>query len=68
MIATWMETSQTIKWSGGLRFAQAMEKKAYQGGIKCSSYEEMFGCLMKVGLATFAVPQDLIKNYILKKI
>lgn len=51
LLATWMETNKTEKWSEGLKFVQAMKNKAYHEGIKCSPYEAMFGCPMKLGLA-----------------
>ncbi|XP_023214099.1 KRAB-A domain-containing protein 2-like [Centruroides sculpturatus] len=61
MLSTWMETNQLLKWSEGLRFIQAMKNRAYHEGIKCSPYEAMFGCPMKMGLATSAIPNDMIR-------
>lgn len=60
MLATWMETNQTSKWSEGIRFIQAMKNRAYHEGIKCSPYEAMFGVPMKMGLATSKLPHDVI--------
>jgi hypothetical protein len=39
-----------------------MKDIAYHEGIKCSSYEEMFGCLIKLALTTSTFPQELIKH------
>jgi hypothetical protein len=61
MTATWTETNWTKIWSGSPRFAQAMKNRAYHEGIKCSPYEETFGCLMKLPLATSVVAQELMK-------
>ncbi|XP_023236274.1 KRAB-A domain-containing protein 2-like [Centruroides sculpturatus] len=61
MFSTWMETNQISKWSDGLRFIQAMKNRAYHEGIKCSPYKAMFGCPMKMGLATSAIPSDMIR-------
>jgi transposase InsO family protein len=51
MLATWMETNNTTKWSEGLRLVQAMKNRAYREGTKCSPYEAMFGVPMKLGIA-----------------
>lgn len=60
MLSTWMETNQLSKWSEGLKFIQAMKNRAYHEGIKCSPYEAMFGSQMKIGIATSAIPKDMI--------
>jgi len=60
MLGTWMETNQLSKWSEGLKFIQAMKNRAYHEGIKCSPYEAMFGSPMKMGIATSAIPKDMI--------
>jgi len=60
MLGTWMETNQLFKWSEGLKFIQAMKNRAYHEGIKCSPYEAMFGSPMKMGIATSAIPKDMI--------
>lgn len=62
MLATWMETNKTSKWSEGLRFIQAMKNRAYHDGIKSSPYEIMFGVPMRMGLATSVLPRDTVKN------
>ncbi|XP_023212442.1 KRAB-A domain-containing protein 2-like [Centruroides sculpturatus] len=61
MLSTWMETNQLSKWSEGLRFIQAMKNRAYHEGNKCSPYEAMFGCPMKMGLATSAIHSNMIR-------
>lgn len=35
MIATWMETNKTTKWSESLRFVQAMKNGAFHSGTYC---------------------------------
>lgn len=60
MLSTWMETNQITKWSEGLKFIQAMKNRAYHEGIKCSPYEALFGSPMKMGIATSAIPKDMI--------
>ncbi|XP_023234229.1 KRAB-A domain-containing protein 2-like [Centruroides sculpturatus] len=60
ILSTWMETNQLSKWSEGLRSIQAMKNRAYHKRIKCLPYEAMFGCPMKMGLATLAIPSDMI--------
>src|SRR5215510_4947037 len=62
MLATWMETNNTTKWSEGLRFVQTMKNRAYHKGIKCSSYEIMFGVPMKLGIANSVLPRNLTIN------
>ena len=49
MLATWMKTNNTSKWSAELRFVQAMKNRTYHEGIKCSPFEAMFDVLMKLG-------------------
>jgi hypothetical protein len=56
MLATWMETNNTTKWSEGLRFVQAMNNTAYQEVTKCSPFEVMFGILLKLGIANSVLP------------
>lgn len=51
MLAAWMETNNTAKWSEGLPFVQAMKNRAYHEGIRCSPYEAMFGVPMKLGIS-----------------
>jgi len=62
MLATWMETNNTTKWSEGLRFVQAMKNRAYHEGIKCSPYEAMFGVPMKLGIANSVLLRNLTIN------
>uniref|UniRef100_A0A8D9F0Q7 KRAB-A domain-containing protein 2 n=1 Tax=Cacopsylla melanoneura TaxID=428564 RepID=A0A8D9F0Q7_9HEMI len=62
MLATWMETNKTSKWSEGLKFVQAMKNRAYHDGIKSSPYEIMFGVPMRMGLATSVLPRDAVKT------
>ena len=57
-----MKTSNTTKWSEGLRFVQAMKNTAYHEGIKCSPYEAMFGVTMKLGIANSVLPRNLTIN------
>jgi len=57
-----METNNTTKCSEGLRFAQAMKNRAYNEGIKCSSYEAMFDVPMKLGIANSVLPLNLTIN------
>ncbi|XP_023223965.1 uncharacterized protein LOC111625151 [Centruroides sculpturatus] len=38
-----------------------MKNRAYHEGMKCSPYEAMFGCSMKISLATSAIPSDMIR-------
>ncbi|XP_025420145.1 KRAB-A domain-containing protein 2-like [Sipha flava] len=64
MIATWMETNDNAKWSESLRFVQAMKNSAFHSGIKRSPYEAMFGCTMKMGLATLSIPKNVITELI----
>jgi hypothetical protein len=62
MLATWMETNNTTKWSEGLRFVQAMKNRAYHEGTKCSPYEAMFGVPMKLGIADSVLPRNVTVN------
>jgi hypothetical protein len=62
MLATWMEKNNTTKWSEGLRFVQVMQNRAYDEGIKCSSYEAMFGVPMKLGNANSVLPRNVTIN------
>jgi len=62
MLATWMETNNTTKWSEGLRFVQAMKNRAYHEGIICLPYEAMFGVPMKLGIANSVLLRNLTIN------
>lgn len=62
MLATWMETNNTTKWSDGLRFVQAMKNRAYHEGIKCSPYEAMFGVPMKLGITSLVGLRNIFKD------
>lgn len=62
MIATWMETNKSKKWSESLRFVQAMKNNSYHEGIKQSPYEAMFGCKMKMGLCNSNIPSHILPN------
>jgi hypothetical protein len=53
-----METNNTTKWSEGFRFVQAMKNRAYHEGIRCSSYEAMFGVPMKLGISNSVLPRN----------
>ncbi|XP_025412805.1 KRAB-A domain-containing protein 2-like [Sipha flava] len=64
MIATWMETNDNAKWSESLRFVHVMKNSAFHSGIKRSPYEAMFGCTMKMGLATSSIPKNVITELI----
>jgi hypothetical protein len=62
MLATWMETNNTTKWSEGLRFVQAMKNRAYHEETKCSSYEATFGVPMKLGIDNSVLPRNVTFN------
>jgi uncharacterized protein YqgV (UPF0045/DUF77 family) len=62
MLATSMETNNTAKWSEGLRIVQAKKNRVYHEGTKCSPYEARFGVPMKLGIANFALPRNVIAN------
>jgi hypothetical protein len=62
MLATWMETNNTTKWSEGLRFVQAMKNRAYHERTKCSPYEAMFGVPVKLGIADSVLPRNVTVN------
>jgi hypothetical protein len=62
MLATWMETNNTTKWSEELRFVQAKPNRAYHERTKCLPYEAMFGVPMKLGIANSALPRNVTVN------
>jgi hypothetical protein len=62
MLAAWMETNNTTKWSEGLRFVQALKNRAYHEGTKCPPYEAMLGVPMKLGSADSVWPRNVIVN------
>ena len=62
MLMTWLQSNSTTHWGDGLRFIQVIKNRAYHEGIKCSSYEAMFGQPMKVGLKTSNLPDDVIDD------
>jgi hypothetical protein len=62
MLATWMETNNTTKWSEASRFVQAMKNRAYHKGTKCSPYEAMFGISMELGIANSVLPRKVTIN------
>ena len=67
MLMTWLQSNSTTPWGDGLQFIQVMKNRAYHEGIKCSSYEVMFGQPMKVGLKTSNLPNDAIANIFAKE-
>jgi hypothetical protein len=67
MLATWMETNNTTKWSEGLRFVHEMKNSVYHEGIICSPYEAMFGVPMKLGIANSVSPRNLTINMTTEK-
>ena len=67
MLMTWLQSNSTTYWDDDLRFIQVMKNRAYQDGIKCSSYEAMFGQPMKVGLKTSNLADDAIDDISPKK-
>ncbi|XP_023219253.1 tRNA (cytosine(34)-C(5))-methyltransferase-like [Centruroides sculpturatus] len=48
-------------YEGGEWRNKVTKNRAYHEGIKCFPYEAMFGCPMKMGLATSAIPSDMIR-------
>ena len=62
ILMTWLQSNSTTHWGDGLRFIQVIKNRAYHEGIKCSSYEAMFGQPMKVGLKTSNLPDDAIDD------
>ncbi|CAG5024424.1 unnamed protein product [Parnassius apollo] len=62
MLMTWMKDENCEKWSEGLRFVQLMKNRAYHHGIKRPPYQAMFGCDVKVGLRSSALPTETIEN------
>nr|XP_022909463.1 SCAN domain-containing protein 3-like [Onthophagus taurus] len=51
MLTTWMQDSDSNRWSDGLRFVQLMKNKAFHSGIKRTPYEALFGSKVKVGIS-----------------
>nr|XP_022902149.1 KRAB-A domain-containing protein 2-like [Onthophagus taurus] len=51
ILTTWMQDSDSNRWSDGLRFVQLMKYKAFQSGIKRTPYEALFGSKVKVGIS-----------------
>ena len=62
MLMTWIQSNSTTHWGDGLRIIHIMKNRAYHEGIKCLSYEAMFGQPMKVGLKTSNLPDDAIDD------
>lgn len=60
LLINWMQTEKNNKWSEGLGFVQLMKNKAHHDGIQQSPYQAMFGCDMKIGLATSLIPNETI--------
>ncbi|KAJ8720835.1 hypothetical protein PYW08_006300 [Mythimna loreyi] len=51
MLTTWMQDSDSERWSDGLRFVQLMKNRAFHSGIKRTPYEALFGSKIKVGIS-----------------
>lgn len=62
MLGTWLQDNKTKKWSEGLKFVQFMINRAFHHGIKCSSYEAMFGCKAKIGLNNCILPKHIVEK------
>ena len=62
MLTTWLQSNSTTHWGDGLGFVQVMKNRAYHEGIKCSSYEAMFGQPLKVGLIRSNLPDDATED------
>ena len=64
---TWIKSNSTTHWGDCLRIIHIMKNRAYHEGIKCLSYEAMFGQPMKVGLKTSNLPDDAIDDIFAEK-
>ena len=62
MLTTWLQSNLTTHWGDGLGFLQVMKNRAYHEGIKCSSYEAMFGQPLKVELKRSNLPDDATED------
>ena len=56
------EHNQIQQTIGENHFVQVVKNRAYHEGIKCTSYEAMFGQPMKVGLKTSTLPGEAIDD------
>ncbi|XP_029342294.1 KRAB-A domain-containing protein 2-like [Acyrthosiphon pisum] len=62
VLATWLTDNRTKKWSEGLKFIQFMKNRSLHSGIKCSTYEAMFGTKAKIGLKSTLLPINIISD------
>lgn len=62
MVAAWLITNETTKWSEGLKFIQLMKNRTFHEEIKQTPYEALFGMKMKLGLKTSNLPMELIEE------
>lgn len=61
MLTTWKEEKKYLNWSQSRKFIQLMKNRAYCSGIKCSPYEVLFGCKLKVILSISNSSRDVIE-------
>nr|XP_042896273.1 KRAB-A domain-containing protein 2-like [Parasteatoda tepidariorum] len=62
ILCAWMQDNKSDRWSEGLRFVQFTKNRAYHSGIKRTPYEALSGCKPKLGLTTFSLPEDVLKD------
>jgi len=60
MLLAWMSDNSTQDWPVGLKFVQQNKNCSFHAGIKMSPYKAMFGVEPRIGLASTALPPEII--------
>ncbi|XP_008189907.1 KRAB-A domain-containing protein 2-like [Acyrthosiphon pisum] len=62
ILATWMAENNSRDWPSGIKFVQFRKNRAFHSGIGRSPYEAMFGCPVRLGVASVGFPLDETTN------
>lgn len=62
ILITWMQETQSSKWSEGLRFVQLKKNRSFHRGIQRTPYEAMFGTRLINGLTDSNLPLEIVQK------
>lgn len=62
ILITWMQETQSSKWSEGLRFVQLKKNRSFHRGIQRTPYEAMFGTRLINGLTDSNLPLEIVEK------
>lgn len=59
VLTAWLADNNTGDWTLGIRFVQFQKNSSLHAGLKRSPYEDLLGCLAKIGLISSPLPDDI---------